>query len=315
MMADETPKTTVAGLSIAEKKGAPNRPVTSIDITDIGVKGDRHAGKDKKHVTLANTETLEKLALTHAETFAPGLCKENITVDGLDAIPFRLLDRIEVGAARLEVTRIGKLIGQNEKVERPKSLQCTLSDYGVFARVITPGRVQVGDTISHHLRMFKATVITLSDRAHAGEYEDLSGPRIAAHLDQFVKVRHWQLEIETGAIPDDPLLLERRLQDARRKGMHVIFTTGGTGIGPHDITPDTVEKIADRTIPGIMEFIRMKYGAKRPAALLSRAVAATLGTTLIFTLPGSVRAVDEYMIEILNSLEHMLLIIEDIDPH
>ena len=314
-MPDENSKFAVAGLSIAEKKDGPNRSVTNIDINDAGLKGDRHAGQNKKQVTLADTEILEKLALTHAETFTPGICKENITVDGLDTIPFRLLDKIEVGTARLEITQIGKRLGQNKKVERPKSLQCTLNDYGIFARVITPGTVKVGDTLTHDLRMLKASVITLSDRAHAGEYEDLSGPRVSEHLEQFAKVQHWQSEIETGAIPDDPHLLERRLQDARHKGMHVIFTTGGTGIGPHDITPETVEKIADKTIPGVMEFIRMKYGAKRPAALLSRGIAATLGTTLIFTLPGSVRAVDEYMIEILNSLEHMLLIIEDIDPH
>jgi molybdenum cofactor synthesis domain-containing protein len=314
-MSEESTEAKVTGLSVAEKKGKPNRSIESADVTDMGFKGDHHAGINKKQVTLADTATLEKLSLTHAETYAPGLCKENIAVEGMDAIPFQLLDHIEVGPTRLEITGIGKRIGKDEKVERPKSLQCTLSDYGVFTRVITPGKVHVGDTIKHHLRTLKASVITLSDRAHAGEYEDRSGPRILEHLEQFAKVRHWTLETDTGAIPDDPHLLERRLQDARRKETHVVFTTGGTGIGPHDITPETVEKIADKTIPGVMDFIRMKYGAKRPVALLSRSVAATLGSTLIFTLPGSVRAVDEYMVEILTSLEHMIYIIKDIDPH
>ena len=95
----------------------------------------------------------------------------------------------------------------------------------------------------------------------------------------------------------------------------VIFTTGGTGIGPRDFTPETVRSILDKEIPGIMELIRVKYGMEKPAALLSRGVAGVAGKTLIYTLPGSVKAVSEYCNEILPTIEHSMYMIEGIDSH
>ena len=97
--------------------------------------------------------------------------------------------------------------------------------------------------------------------------------------------------------------------------MDAVFTTGGTGIGPRDITPDVIETMADRLIPGIMEHIRIQFGAEKPNALLSRSIAAVMGQTLVYALPGSVRAVSEYMGEILKTFEHALLMIHGIDAH
>jgi molybdopterin adenylyltransferase len=85
----------------------------------------------------------------------------------------------------------------------------------------------------------------------------------------------------------------------------VIFTTGGTGIGPRDITPEVVTEFSDKLVPGIMDHIRMKYGQTIPNALLSRSVAAVKDKTLIYTLPGSVKAVTEYMDEILKTIDHL----------
>jgi molybdopterin biosynthesis enzyme MoaB len=73
--------------------------------------------------------------------------------------------------------------------------------------------------------------------------------------------------------------------------------------------------LLDKEIPGIMEFIRVRYGAEKPNALLSRAVAGIIGKALIYTLPGSVRAVDEYLTEILKTLNHTLLMKYGIDTH
>ena len=71
----------------------------------------------------------------------------------------------------------------------------------------------------------------------------------------------------------------------------------------------------DREIPGIMEFIRMKHGERLPSALLSRSVAGTIGNTLIYTLPGSVKAVREYTEDILRTLPHSLLMLHGINAH
>ena len=96
---------------------------------------------------------------------------------------------------------------------------------------------------------------------------------------------------------------------------NIIFTTGGTGIGPRDITTDTVRPMLSKEIPGIMEFIRVKYGMEKPNALLSRSLAGIIGKSLIYTLPGSVKAVDEYIDEILKTIDHTVMMQYGIDKH
>jgi molybdenum cofactor synthesis domain-containing protein len=98
-------------------------------------------------------------------------------------------------------------------------------------------------------------------------------------------------------------------------GADILFTTGGTGIGPRDITPEVVRPMLDKEIPGIMEMIRVKYGMMMPNALLSRSFAGTLSNGLIYALPGNPKAVSEYMTEILPTLEHSLMMLHGIDKH
>jgi len=157
-------------------------------------------------------------------------------------------------------------------------------------------------------------IITLSDRAHRGEYSDLSGPEIKELLTQFFIGQGWPAEFRQALIPDDSTKLEEILKTAGSE-YRLIFTTGGTGIGPRDVTVETVKPLLSKEIPGIMEYIRVKYGSEKPNALLSRGVAGVLGNALIYTLPGSVKAVDEYMAEILRTLKHSLEMLSGIDKH
>ena len=157
-------------------------------------------------------------------------------------------------------------------------------------------------------------VITLSDRAARGEYEDLGGPRIQERIERHLGDAV-ACSIGREIFPDDAVRLQEALESARDSGVHVVFTTGGTGLGPRDIAPDVVLRLADRTIPGIMEYIRVKYGAEKPVALLSRSVAAVIGPTLVYAVPGNPRAVDEYLDEILKTLDHLLCVIHDLRPH
>jgi molybdenum cofactor synthesis domain-containing protein len=161
---------------------------------------------------------------------------------------------------------------------------------------------------------FDVLIITLSDRAFSGEYSDLSGPRIMEKLSEFFTAQKWKSDIRMTLIPDDAGTLQKLVGEASNK-VNIIFTTGGTGIGPRDITTDTIKPMLSKEIPGIMEFIRIKFGAEKPNALLSRGVAGILGKSLIYTLPGSVRAVDEYMSEILKTLKHTVLMQHGIDLH
>ena len=157
-------------------------------------------------------------------------------------------------------------------------------------------------------------VVTLSDRAFKGEYEDLSGPRITHMVTGYFNSENMETSVQQELIPDDAGILRSKLEAASKK-YNIIFTTGGTGIGPRDITVETVRPLLDKEIPGVMEFIRMKYGSVKPNALLSRGVAGVMGKSLIYTLPGSVRAVEEYMTEILKTLKHLIYMQYGIDAH
>jgi len=123
------------------------------------------------------------------------------------------------------------------------------------------------------------------------------------------------IAVEGTLLPDDAEGLRAALVEARDRGTHAVFTTGGTGAGPRDNTPEVVIELADKVIPGIMELIRMKYGADKPCALLSRTVAGVMGSTAVYTLPGSTKGVDEYMGEILKSFEHLICVIQGFDAH
>lgn len=161
---------------------------------------------------------------------------------------------------------------------------------------------------------FKVCIITLSDRAFRGEYEDLSGPAVKDMTEHFFSSTGAECSTDYFIIPDDAEQLKEKVIEASLV-CDIVITTGGTGIGPRDITPDTIRPLLTREILGIMEYIRVKYGKDKPAALLSRSIAGLRGKCLIFTLPGSVKAVIEYMNEITAVLQHTLEMIHGMDHH
>ncbi len=161
---------------------------------------------------------------------------------------------------------------------------------------------------------FRASIITLSDRAANGDYEDLSGPKVSEMLNAYFYDIGRTMVTENIIIPDDRSKL-RQLIKKYSQDFNIIITTGGTGIGPRDITVDVVKDLIDFEIPGIMDHIRIKYGSEKPNALLSRSVAGIIGRCLIYTLPGSVKAVEEYMTEILKTLQHTIYMQYGIDVH
>ncbi len=157
-------------------------------------------------------------------------------------------------------------------------------------------------------------VITLSDRAFKGEYEDLSGPMIRDLITDHFRSENQPFRLKLELIPDDSAVLKEKLVEASSL-YNIIITTGGTGIGPRDITIETVKPLLDKEIPGIMEYIRIRYGSVKPNALLSRGVSGIMGKSLIYTLPGSVKAVEEYMTEILKTVTHLIYMQYGIDTH
>ncbi len=306
---------TIVSVNVSEKKGTTKHPVSEVMIDKHGIVGDAHAGMTNRFVSLLTGESIERFATEIGRKISPGEFAENLTTRNLDTKGVAVLDRLWIGDVELEVTQIGKKChGESCAIFREVG-RCVMPKEGVFCRVISGGTVRAGDGISYTPRMLRFKIVTVSDRAARGEYEDRSGPRIREHIEESYRDSRWRVEIDGTVIPDDRDMLRDELQNARRASYDVVITTGGTGVGPRDITPDVVTSECDRLIPGIMEHIRLKYGADNPAALLSRSVAGGLGDMLVYSLPGSVKAVEEYMNEILKSLGHLILMIHAVDAH
>lgn len=130
----------------------------------------------------------------------------------------------------------------------------------------------------------RVAVITVSDRSARGERPDASGPALAE------AVESGDAEVmRRDVVPDDPARLTALLTAICREdgAPDLVLTTGGTGIGPRDRTPEATTAACDRLVPGIAEALRARSLAVTPHAMLSRGVAGILGTTLIVNLPGS----------------------------
>ena len=309
------PSGRVVSVNVSEKTGTVKTPVPEIFITRQGVQGDAHAGDWHRQVSLLALESIERFSVESGRRFRCGDFAENLTTQGIDMRGVAILDRFAICSVELEVTQLGKQCHGGDCAIFREIGKCVMPRDGIFCRVIAEGVVKPGDTIAHAARPLRFLILTLSDRASRGVYEDRSGPKIRECLEGFLGDKRWHAEFESRIIPDEAAVLRTELESARASGVDVVFTTGGTGIGPRDITPDVVMAMADKLIPGIMEHIRIKFGVEKPNALLSRSVAAVLGQTLVYTLPGSVKAVAEYMGEILKTLEHLIFTLHGLDTH
>ena len=152
--------------------------------------------------------------------------------------------------------------------------------------------------------MYKACVITVSDRASAGIYEDKSGPEAANLLtDNGYEVTKKII------IPDDIERIKKALLDHCEQGTQLIITTGGTGFAPRDVTPEATQDVCERNVPGIAEAIRAGSLEITRRAMLSREASVIRNQTLIINLPGSPKAVRESLEFVLPSLRHGLEIL------
>jgi molybdenum cofactor synthesis domain-containing protein len=148
----------------------------------------------------------------------------------------------------------------------------------------------------------RAMVLTASNRAAAGVYEDRSGKVLAEGLGQL------GFDVEGPHVrPDDAAELEAVLRAAVDASFDVVLTTGGTGLSPTDVTPEATRAMLEREAPGIAEAVR-RYGAENgvPTAVLSRGLAGTSGRTLIVNLPGSTGGVKDALAVLGPLLPHVV---------
>jgi|SRR6056297_668121 len=301
----------VLSVNLSAERGI-KKPVSELILTEKGIQGDVHAGHWNRQVSIIDQSHIQRFKkITEARDTQFGEFAENITAEGLHDIDFQTFDLLKIGEAILEVTQVGKPFHDQFR----ELGNYVMPRVGVFCRVKKAGSIKKNDGIEHLPKIYKNLVITLSDRAAQGEYEDKSGPEIITYLNQFWKKKKVRYQVEHIIIPDDSQQLEEHLTKAKNNTVDVVITTGGTGIGKRDITVDTVRPMLDKEIPGVMEMIRMKYGIEKPNALLSRGVAGVINDSLVYTLPGSVKAVNEYMTEILKTMQHLVYMLHGIDAH
>lgn len=149
--------------------------------------------------------------------------------------------------------------------------------------------------------MFKAAIITASDKGAQGLREDLSGPCIKKILEE----ANYEV-VSIDILPDDRNLIADKLIELSDRKIPLILTTGGTGFAPRDNTPEATRDVIEKETPGISEAIRAESLKITPRAMLSRAVSGIRKQSLIINLPGSPKAVRECLDFILPTLEHGL---------
>jgi len=150
--------------------------------------------------------------------------------------------------------------------------------------------------------MTKAAVLTISDSASAGIRADRSGPAVCERLEQL----GWCVPV-LEVIPDEAAEISARLAALADGGqVAAIFTTGGTGVAPRDVTPEATRAILDREIPGLGELMRARGRESTPLAMLSRSLAGTRGPVLIVNLPGSPKGAVQSLDAIVELVPHVL---------
>ncbi len=145
-------------------------------------------------------------------------------------------------------------------------------------------------------------VVTVSDRASAGTYEDRGGPAITSYLTQHL-ISPW---VSVARLVADELdIVSGTLTDlADKEGCCLIVTTGGTGPAPRDITPEATEKVCDKMMPGFGELMRLTSLKVVPTAILSRQTAGTRGSSLIINLPGKPSSIAECLDAVLPAIPY-----------
>ena len=308
----ETEKGKIRAICTSEKRGTEKTEVDSaVLIEGEGIKGDAHAGKWHRQVSMLSGDRIDEFNERGANVES-GAFGENLIVDGIDCVKLPVGSIISIGegdaVVRLRVTQKGKECHTHCNIYKRMG-ECIMPHQGIFTEVLTGGAVRKGDTFTVSYpdinRPFQAAVVILSDKASSGQREDLSGPKAREILE-----KNGYEVIETVVIPDEPARIKAeliRLSDGREADL--IVTSGGTGFSSRDRTPEATMEIAERNAPGISEYIRMRSMELTDRAMFTRGVSVIRGNTLIVNLPGSPKAVGECLGFILGALEHGLRVL------
>lgn len=302
----------IIAVCISEKKGTQKKNVHSAEfIKEYGIKGDAHAGKWHRQVSLLSNDKIEAFKNRGAEV-AEGAFGENLIVDGIDFRSLPVGTRFQCNDVLLELTQIGKECHTGCEIYH-KMGDCIMPREGVFARVLSGGIIREGDDMvvleaaveKPETGKLRVAVITSSDSGFAGEREDISGPVIC----RIVKEYGYEVVHQT-ILPDDmTMLCDEMKYICDNHTADLILTTGGTGFSQRDCMPEATQKVVERMVPGIPEAMRAYSMQMTKRSMLSRAACGIRKSTLILNLPGSPKAVEECLTYVITELDHGLKIL------
>lgn len=150
-------------------------------------------------------------------------------------------------------------------------------------------------------------IITISDRASRGLYDDLGGPALKKAAEGY----GWKLLAET-LVPDEKSEIQRAIRELIGKGCQLILTTGGTGVALRDVTPEAVREIAMRELPGFGEVMRAESMKITKNAILSRALAVVVERALVICLPGKPSGAVECLGFVVGAIPHCVEVIQEV---
>lgn len=293
----------VVALCVSKEKGTQKHEIDkALFIENFGIDGDAHAGNYHRQISFLTKEDIDEFNKKGANVIN-GAFGENIIVEGINLKNLHVGDLLKCKDVIFEISQKGKACHDHCAIFY-KMGECIMPRLGTFTKVIKGGTIKKGDEINIINRdrpfPFQAAVITMSDKGFRKEREDISGPTLV----NILKEKGYEV-VEQIILPDEKSLLKKeliRLCDQRE--LDLILTTGGTGFGLRDITPEATLEIMDKNVPGISEAIRQESMKYTSHAMLSRGVSVIRKKTLIINLPGSPKACVESVNVFINVIEH-----------
>ena len=146
----------------------------------------------------------------------------------------------------------------------------------------------------------KTAVVTISDGCFAGMKEDVSGQILA----DVCREQGWEARVRR-TVPDEVSAIQKELSQLVEEDLDLVLTTGGTGLGPRDMTPEAVGPLLEKSIPGLAELMRQKGLEKTLFAAISRSLAGSIGATLVLCLPGSPKGAADSFLAVLPLIPHL----------
>jgi molybdopterin adenylyltransferase len=150
-------------------------------------------------------------------------------------------------------------------------------------------------------------IITISDRASKGLYDDLGGPALKAAAESY----SWSV-LSQALVPDEKQQIQRALRDQVAHGCQLILTTGGTGVTPRDVTPEALREIGGRELPGFGEVMRRESMKLTPNAILSRSLAIVVDKALVICLPGKPKGAVECLGFVAGAIPHCVQLLQEV---